>query len=246
MITHESHTEKQARRSWPLRTVLLVSASATVGLLVLALVVAQLALPRIATSQLRDSLQAHGTVQSVNVKAFPAVTLLWHHADKVTVRMSTYSDPPGGGPQRLADFLARTSATDSLDARVSRLTVGRLTLESVVLSKHGSELTASAYTSYAAIRAAVPSFLELRSFQTDGGQPAFTAAASVLGLRATVRMRLMVSNGALVAQPDLGPFLPSVLTLPVFKDPRVIVESIAAQPTSQGFDISARARLSGE
>jgi len=250
----ESREPRVRSARTPLRRVLLMSAGAAVALLVLALVVAQLTLPGIASSQLRDSLKAHGTIQSVKVEAFPAVTLLWHHASKVTVRMTAYSDPStasgkasqsGGSSRRLADFLASTSATDSLDARVGRLAVGRLALESVALSKHGPELTASAYASYAAIRAALPSYLQLRSFSPSGGELVFTGVTSLLGQHATVRMRLMASNGALVVQPELGPFLPSVLSLTVFKDPRIIVESVAAQPANGGFDISARARLSG-
>jgi hypothetical protein len=229
-------------------------------LLLLLLVLAQLVLPGIAANRLRDSLRPHGTVQAVSVEAFPAVTLLWHHADKVTVRMTSYGDSspttagagdlgPGGqlrsGTQRLADFLASTSATDSLDARVGHLGVGRVALESVLLRKRGPELSGSGYASYGDIGAALPSYLQIRSFAGGGGELVFTGAASLLGRHAIVRMRLLARNGALVVQPDVGPFLPSVLSLTVFKDPRVIVESVAAAPASGGFDLSVRARLSG-
>jgi hypothetical protein len=152
---------------------------------------------------------------------------------------------PRSGRQRLADFLASTSATDSLDARVGQLKVGRLALSSVVVTKHGSEIAASAYASYGDIRAALPSYLSIRSFAAGGGELLFTGAATLLGSHASVRMRLLAHNGALVVQPDLGSFLPSVLSLTVFKDPRVIVESVAAAPAPGGFDISARARLTG-
>jgi pSer/pThr/pTyr-binding forkhead associated (FHA) protein len=246
-------------RRRPRRTVLVGWAGGVVALLVIALVVAQLVLPRIATTRLRDSLNAHGTVQSVSVEAFPAVTLLWHHADKVTVRMRSYSDssPTGSGVgslgasgqgrtglERLADFLASTSATDALDARVGELTVGRLALQSVVLTKQGAELSASAYASYGDIRAALPSYADVRPFAAGGGELIFTGAATLLGQHANVRLRLLTKNGALVIQPDLGPFLPSVLSLTVFKDPRVFVESVAAEPAIGGFNVSARARLS--
>jgi pSer/pThr/pTyr-binding forkhead associated (FHA) protein len=243
--------DRPSRR--PSRRALVLSvAGGIAGLLVLVLILAQLVLPQIAGSQLSDSLKAHGTVQSVSVEAFPAVTLLWHHADKVTVRMGTYADSstagglagqPGSGAKRLADFLTRTSATDSLDARVGRLAVGRLTLESVVLTKHGAELSGSAYASYADLRAALPGYLTIRAFSAGGGELIFTGAAMLLGRSATVRMRLLASNGALVVQPDLGPFLPSGLSLTVFKDPRVFIESVAAAPATGGFDVFARARL---
>lgn len=253
----------EARRQaalWPRRKILLASAAGAAGLLLLLLVLAQLVLPGIATDRLRDSLRPHGTVQSVSVESFPAVTLLWHHADKVTVQMTTYGDSsptatggadqgPGGqlrsGTQRLADFLASTSAADSLDARVGQLKVGRVALESVLLRKRGPELTGSGYASYGDIGAALPPYLQIRSFAGGGGELVFTGAASLLGRHAIVRMRLLARGGALVVQPDVGPFLPSVLSLTVFKDPRVIVESVAAAPASGGFDLSVRARLSG-
>ena len=247
--------DAQAARRWSRRTIALASAGGVLALLVLALVAAQFTLPGIAASRLRDSLKQHGAVQSLSVSAFPAVTLLWHEAEKVTVRMRTYTDSSAGtggggtvsqlgnGPRRLADFLASTSATDSLDARVGRASVGRLALESVVLTKSGAELNASAFGSYGDIRAALPSFLTIRSFAAGGGELLFTGAASLLGQHANVRMRLVASNGALVVQPVLGPFLPAGLSLTVFKDSRIFVESVSAEPAPGGFDLFARARL---
>jgi hypothetical protein len=237
------------------RAKVLASAGVVVVVLIAALIAAQLTLPGIAASRLRDSLKRHGAVESVSVSAFPAVMLLWHHADTVTVRMRNYHDVSGSGhggsadgdppsaQERLADFLASTSDTDSLDARVGRLRVGRLSLESVVLIKHGDQLTASAHATYADIRGALPASLRLRAFASGGGELFFTGAASLLGRHANVRMRLLTRNGALVVQPDVGPFLPSVLSLTVFKDRRVAVESVAARPVVGGFDFSARARL---
>ena len=64
------------------------------------LVVAQLTLPTIAEHRLRSRLEKFGTVQSVDVQAFPAITLLWKQADRVKVRMATYR----GGQESLADF----------------------------------------------------------------------------------------------------------------------------------------------
>ena len=245
----------RAARRWSSRRKVFASVGVVVALVVAVLIAAQLTLPGIAATRLRDSLQRHGTVESVSVSAVPAVMLLWHHADTVTVRMLNYHDvsrsgqagsagaDPPSAPQRLANFLASTGDTDSLDARVGHLRVGRLSLESVVLIKHGDQLTASAHASYADIRGALPSSLRIRAFAAGGGELLFTAAASVLGQHANVRMRLLAHNGALVVQPDAGSFLPSVLSLTVFKDPRIAVESVTAKPVVGGFDFSARARL---
>jgi hypothetical protein len=49
-----------------------------VGLVV---IVGQLVLPGIAAQRLRDQLARNGQVLSANVHAFPAIELLWHHAE---------------------------------------------------------------------------------------------------------------------------------------------------------------------
>ena len=63
---------------------------ATVGVVLLLLVVAQLALPGIAAQRIRDQLGPSGQVTSVDVSAFPAIELLWHQADSVTVHLARY------------------------------------------------------------------------------------------------------------------------------------------------------------
>ena len=52
----------------------------------LLLVLAQLLLPRIAASRISSRVGRYGTVQSVSVSAWPAVELLWGHADSVRVK----------------------------------------------------------------------------------------------------------------------------------------------------------------
>ena len=64
------------------------------GAIVLVLVLAQLFLPGIAASRVRARVGKYGTVQSVSVKAWPAVKLLWGSADSVTVRAGSLSMSP--------------------------------------------------------------------------------------------------------------------------------------------------------
>ena len=63
-------------------------AAGVVVLVVVLLGVAQLVLPGIAASSIRDRLSRSGKVLDVQVSAFPAIELLWHQADRVVVRMS--------------------------------------------------------------------------------------------------------------------------------------------------------------
>ena len=51
-----------------------------------AIVLAQLFLPKIAAGRIASHLRKYGTVHNVSVSAWPALELLWRHADSVTVR----------------------------------------------------------------------------------------------------------------------------------------------------------------
>ncbi|MBV8217081.1 MAG: hypothetical protein JO325_01345, partial [Solirubrobacterales bacterium] len=66
------------------------------GVVLVALIAAQLVLPGIAAQRLRDQLSRSGTVLSVSVSALPAIKLLWRHADRVVVRMGRYQSGTGG------------------------------------------------------------------------------------------------------------------------------------------------------
>src|SRR6516162_9209198 len=108
-------------------------APAVAGVVLLVLVVAQLVLPGVAEQELRDQLSQSGTVLEVKVSAFPAVKLLWHHADSVVVRMARYRS--GSGP--LGDRLGQTAGVGKLDASVQELDSGALTLRNATLIKRG-------------------------------------------------------------------------------------------------------------
>ena len=86
-------------------------ALAVLGVVLALLIVAQLVLPGVAEQELRDQLSQSGTVLEVKVTAFPAVKLLWHHADSVVLRMGRYRSGAGqlGGRRFNASiFLSRS------------------------------------------------------------------------------------------------------------------------------------------
>jgi len=68
--------------------------AALLGAVVLALVLTQLFLPKIAASRIASHLRKYGTVHSVSVSAWPALELLWRHADSVTVRAGSLRMTP--------------------------------------------------------------------------------------------------------------------------------------------------------
>jgi hypothetical protein len=197
------------------------------------LVVAQLVLPGIAAQRLRDRLSRSGRVLNVKVEAFPAIELLWHHADRVVVRMARYHSTPG----RLGSALAETSDTGSLYASARQLQTGLLTLSNATLTKRGNELAGSASVSEANLRSAIPFIQGVRPVASGDGKLVLRGTAFGVTADAT----LMAVNGKLVVQPNV-PIL-NFFTLAVFSDSHLAVQGVAARPTRGGFVLSGRGRL---
>lgn len=207
------------------------------GLVVAAVVGAQLVLPRLAERRIAGDLRATGDVEHVRVHAFPAVKLLWNRADRVEVRMGEAR----AGTGKLAKLLAGTRATRELDARIARLQVGPLLLRDIVLRKHEDRLEGEGSVATADLAAALPSGLGVRPLATEDGQLVLEATAGLFGLRAAFRARLLAREGALVIAPD--GLLAGIGSLTVFSSPRVQVTSVGSRSREDGFTLVAEGRL---
>jgi len=212
-------------------------ALAAVGVVLVGLIVPQFVLPGVAEQELRDQLSQSGTVLSVKVSAFPAVKLLWHHADSVSIRMGRYQS--GAGP--LGDRLGQTAGVGKLDASVGEFVSGALTLRNATLTKRGNELTGSATVMNADLRAAVPFLDDVQPIASEGGRLTLRGRASLLGLNATVDATVAAQNGTLVVAPNV-PF-GGIATITLFDDPRVQVQSVGAAAVPGGFRVSATATV---
>lgn len=198
------------------------------------LVAAQLLLPLIAERHVRGELERTGGVRSVSVSAFPAVQLLWGHADAVRVHLARASLGTGSD---LADRLAGTRGVDSLDAAADDLALGPLDLRDLRLDKRGRRLHGEAVVTRAALAAALPVDVDLQP--ADAGGAALTLQATVGPV--SVRARLSAIDGRLVIAPDglLGGFA----GLTVFEDPRITVTGVGARERPDGFTLTADGRL---
>jgi hypothetical protein len=212
-------------------------ALAVAGAVLVVLVVAQLVLPGVAAQRLRDQLARSGTVLKVEVSAFPAVKLLWGQADHVVVRLGRYASSSG----HLGHTLEQTADAGTLDASAGEFDTGALTLRDVTLRKRGSELTGAATVTEADLRSGVPFLENVQPIASEGGRLLLRGTASLLGLSATVDAVVAADNGALVVAPDV-PF-GSLVTLTLFSDPHVRVQSIAAASVAGGFRVSGQARV---
>ena len=207
------------------------------GLVLLALVVAQLLLPGIAAQELRDELGQSGTVLEVKVSSFPAIKLLWHKADSVVVRMGRYRS----GSSHLGDTLGRAADSGSLDASAQELIVGPLIFRNATLRKRGGELTASATVTEANLRSAVFFLDNVEPIASANGRLVLRGNASFLGLHATVDATVSARDGALLVAPNIP--LGAVAAITLFDNPHVQVTSVTATNVPGGFRVSANATV---
>jgi hypothetical protein len=197
----------------------------------------QLILPGLAADRLRQRLAKSGQVIEVRVSAFPAVELLWHHADSVVVRLASYRV----GPSDLGGLLEQTGDVGSFEAFVGELDAGLLTLRDASLHKRGSELTGSAVVTQANLKAALPLVESVVPVTSGNGRLTLRATVSVLGVAASVDLTLQARDGTLVLTPNLP--LGGLGTITVFASPRLYVEDVGGAPIAGGFSAFVRARL---
>ncbi|HEV7175467.1 MAG TPA: hypothetical protein VGN29_08235 [Solirubrobacteraceae bacterium] len=214
-----------------------IIAIATAGVVILVLVVAQLVLPGVAADRLRDRLSKSGDVISVEVHAFPAIKLLWNHADRVVVRMGRYQSGAGA----LGDLLGQASDVGSLDASVQQLNSGLLTVRDAALRKRGNQLVGTALVTEADLRRSIPILQSVVPVQSPNGRLTLRGTASLFGVSATVDATVSASGGNLVVAPDV-PF-GGFATVTVFSNPHVQVQSVDATPAPGGFRVTATGRL---
>jgi hypothetical protein len=214
-----------------------LAALALAGLVVVLLAVAQLVLPGIATQRLRDRLARSGRVLEVHVSAFPAIELLWHHADSVVVRMARYQ----ASPAKLPDTLDQSGDVGSLHASAQVFRDGLLTLHDASLVKQGNRLRGSARVAESDLRSAVPFLTSLTPVASSDGRLTLRGTATLLGISATVDATVSAQNGKLVVSPNV-PF-GGLATITVFSDPRIKVQGVSASSASGGFTVQGTAQL---
>ena len=212
-------------------------AIAVAGVVVLVLVVAQLVLPGIASQRLRDRLSRSGRVLQAQVSAFPAIELLWHHADSVVVRMASYRAVPAALP----GTLDQAGNVGSLRASAQTFRDGLLTLHDARVVKQGNRLAGSAVVAESDLRAAVPFLSSVTPVASAGGTLTLRGSGSFLGLTATVDATVSARDGKLVVAPDV-PF-GGLATVTVFSDPRIRVQGVSASPVPGGFAVRGTAVL---
>lgn len=215
----------------------LIAAGVVLVVVVVVFGIGQLVLPGIAAQDIRDRLAHSGKVLEVHVSAFPAIELLWHHADSVTVRMASYRSDSS----TLSSNLGQVGDVGTLDVSANVLSTGLLTLRNATLRKRGNELTATATVTEADLRSSLPVLDSVEPVASSGGQLTLRGTATVFGVTATVDATVRPQDGALIVSPDL-PF-GGLGTITLFSHPGIDVDGVSAVPAPGGFALTAQATV---
>jgi hypothetical protein len=207
-----------------------------VGVLVLVFGVGQLVLPGIAARHVRSMLAGSARGVSVSVSAFPAVELLWHHADRVTVHLTSYT----AGAAAVNGSLGQAGDVGRLEVTVGSARVGLLTVHDVRVTGHSGRLTGAATIDEADLRGTIPFLRSVTPVASSDGRLTLRGTADILGLSGSLDADVTVQHGAIVVAPDV--LFGSLATVTVFSDPHVAVRSVTAVPVSGGFRATAVAQ----
>jgi hypothetical protein len=209
---------------------------------VLVLLAAQLFGPGIAAKKVRERVGRYGTVFSAHVSAFPAIELLWGHADSASVRAGSLSFTMSQG----VDLLWEGRGVSDSDLSATSMQIERVRLGDVDVRKRGASIVLRGTISEAELKSVLPVGLQVHSLSDAGGHILAQATGELLGVSATVSVDIRPSEGKLVAEPQGVP-LGGLATVTIFSDPRLRIEAVDVAPlggaSSAGGSSSLRLTL---
>ncbi|MFI4990853.1 MAG: LmeA family phospholipid-binding protein [Solirubrobacterales bacterium] len=209
------------------------------GVVVVLLGLAQLFLPKIAAGRISSRIGKYGSVDSVHVSAWPAVELLWRHADSVTVHATRLRVSPA----QTGKLLEEASGADRVEAHVDSVREGPLALSDVSFHKRGSRMSAQAHVSTADVAAALPPGFGVQLLGSGAGKVEVRASGGLFGVDASVDAVAEASGGKLVVHPR-GLLLEG-FRLTLFSDPDVYVMGVSAAPAGRGGGATGSAAGAG-
>jgi hypothetical protein len=211
--------------------------------LVVVLVLVQLVVPGIAARIARDQIGKYGTVRSVRIRAFPAVELLWGHAQSATIE---------AGELRMSDsqfdgLLPRMRGIEKIDISADSFQLGPWRVRDMRAEKRGEELELQGRVTQADLQSALPTGVAATVVGSANGGVEVRVGGSLFGVGASLLARLSAQEGKLVVQPQGLPFA-GFARITLFSDPRVAVQSLdlSAAPAGQSeasYALTLRAKL---
>jgi hypothetical protein len=193
--------------------------------IVVLVALAQVLVPGIAERSVRGKLEKYGSVESVRVRAWPAVKLIWKEADEMKVSAGRLRI----APEQAAALLKEASGVDRVLMNVRRMEVGGVGVTDAKVSKHGDRLRVEGVMSEGDIRRALPEGLEVALVKSEGGTVEVRASGGLFGVGVSVDAVARAEDGKLVLRPT--GLLLSGLKLTVFESASVYVEGVEARPS---------------
>jgi len=213
----------------------LLAVAVLLGLLILC----QFVLPPLAERSIRGKVDDVATVEDVEVKAFPAVKLLWKHADKAEVRLGEVR----ASTAKFADLVDEASGVKEVDVTADRAQIGDAQLTRAEFHKDGDDLVGTGFMSEDAILAALPLGFRVKPVRTDNGQLIVRGSPGILGGAVGVEGRVVTQDGAIIVNPENIPLVGGLVDYTVFTDSRISVDSVTARTIGRNYLITARGKL---
>jgi hypothetical protein len=211
---------------------------AVVAVIVVLGVLAQVLLPGVAANRVRDKVEQYGTVKSVEVKAWPAVRLLFKHADEVKVRAGDLKM----SLEQAVKLLEEAKGAGTMVLSAESLEVSPLSLADAKLEKHGDAMHAEGVVSLEGVEKVLPSGFDVQLVKSEAGKITVRASGGPFGANANVEAVAEAEAGKLVVHPT--GFLIDGLKLTLFENPSVYIEGVEAHALGASrYRVSMQARL---
>ncbi len=207
------------------------------GTVVVLLGLAQLLLPRLAAQRVRSELARYGTVRSVSVSAFPAVELLWGHAQSATVSAGDIDMSPAEANR----LMGRARGVQRLDLYATGMQMGSLELGDVDLRKRADAIYIDGLLSEADLRAMLPGSTGFELLASKAGGATMRVKGNLFGMTTALNVQLSAVEGKLVAQPQSSMFA-GLIKVTLLSVPSIDVQSIAVAdaPFTESADSAYR------
>jgi hypothetical protein len=209
-----------------------------VAVVVVLLVVGQLVLPDVAGRWVREHVSRYGMVESVSVKAWPAVKLLWRDADEVKVRTGELRLTA----EQAAGLVGEGKGTERVVASAESVQLGSVEVTDAIFRKQGERVYGEGTISEEDVRKALPAGVGVALVGSGGGQVEVRVSGELFGFGASVEAVAKAVNGKLVVEANAGLF--GTVTHTLFADPRVYVRGVSAREVQGAAGEESSYRLS--
>lgn len=206
------------------------------GLLLALLVASQLLLPVLAQRRIAEELERYGPRPDVEVRAFPALKLLFGRADRIDIAQDAARiDTP-----QLIDELSQSGHVDEFEAGVGTLQIGMLRLSEVRVAKDGDDAEAAATVTLGELQGALRDLTNLRVLPgPEGDGIVLSGEVAVFGRTFGGRARVRADGGRLVVGLEGLP----LGTITLVDDPRLRIVDVGAAEVPGGYRLSLRGVL---